>query len=543
MSMSKSKSVSKRPKKYSECRKKPQAECIKLEKCVYTNGLTHKYCRLKNNKRGEVANETSPKKVKRTLKLKPKDQDTKEQDLDAKERDTKERDTKSRDTKDQVQDTKSRDTKARGVIQRFMNKTKHRRKALFLRAVCLDSGVCLAFGAYEKEIKKHFSGFANFEYATAPIKRIGSPSANGFINEIQYDHRGYKAYAVLKSAMRPGSDNLMYEYVVGQYVNKFNKRFPCFLETYGYYIYNNDIKINDKMVWAFLKNTKITSTMDTIKKGLVLQKTTDYAKACKQSKYLAILIQHLKGIQSIKHMVRNAHFVTHELLNVLFQIYVPLSMVANTFTHYDLHHENVNLYEPAKDSYIQFHYHTGGNNVVSFKSKYIAKIIDYGRSYFKDEESGEDSKKIYTDLCKEKKCNPECGYNTGFSWLTQHPDVSVSYWITSQTRNKSHDLRLLNDLKGDLTRYNTETNLTAGVKAIMQKLKYDTMYGTPEMDNNGYPNTVNNIVDAATMLFQYIKEENQVQLNENEYLGKTKLGDLHIYCGQDDRRPMQFIKA
>ena len=518
-SMSKSKSISKRPKKYSECRKKPQAECIKLEKCVYTNGLTRKYCRLKNNKRGEeTANERSPKKVKRTLKLKPKDRDAKDRDA------------------------KERDTKARGVIQRFMNKTKHRRKALFLRAVCLDSGVCLAFGAYENDIKKHFSGFANFEYATAPIKRIGSPSANGFINEIQYDHRGYKAYAVLKSSMRPGSDNLMYEYVVGQYVNKFNKRFPCFLETYGYYIYNNDIKINDKMVWTFLKNTKITATMDTIKKGLVLQKTTDYAKACKQSKYLAILIQHLKGIQSIKHMVRNAHFVTHELLNMLFQIYVPLSMVANTFTHYDLHHENANLYEPAKDSYIQFHYHTGGNNVVSFKSKYIAKIIDYGRSYFKDEESGEDSKKIYTDLCKEKKCNPDCGYNTGFSWLTQHPDVSVSYWITSQTRNKSHDLRLLNDLKGDLTRYNTETNLTAGVKAIMQKLKYDTIYGTPEMEN-GYPNTVNNIVDAATMLFQYIKEENQVQLNENEYRGKIKLGDLHIYCGQDDRRPMQFIKV
>jgi len=114
---------------------------------------------------------------------------------------------------------KDKKTRAREIIGRFMKKTKHRRKAMFLRAVCLDSGVCLAFGTYANEIKKHFGGFVHFEYAKAPIKRIGVPSQNGFINEIQYEHRGYKSYAILKSSMKKTADNLMYEYLVGQYVN------------------------------------------------------------------------------------------------------------------------------------------------------------------------------------------------------------------------------------------------------------------------------------------------------------------------------------
>jgi len=35
----------------------------------------------------------------------------------------------------------------------------------------------------------------------------------------------------------------------------------------------------------------------------------------------------------------------------------------------------------------------------------------------------------------------------------------------------------------------------------------------------------------------------QIQQNETGYLGKNKLGDLHIYCGKDDTRPMRFVKA
>jgi hypothetical protein len=330
--------------------------------------------------------------------------------------------------------------------------------------------------------------------------------------------------------------------MVGQYVNKLNKRFPCFVETYGYYIYDNKMKVNDKGVWTFLKDSKITANMDTIKKGLLLQKTTDYAKACKQSKLLAILIQHLKGIVPIRDRFRSPRFVTYEMANVLFQVYMPLSIFGDSFTHYDLHHENVNVYEPEKDSYIQFHYHMAGGQEYSFKSKYIAKIIDYGRSYFKDEESGIDSKKIHTELCKEPKCKPECGRSNGFSWLNNSSVPSSSYWISSQKRNKSHDLRLLNEVKIGIKANKTDEWLSDGLKSVLQILKYDKHYGTPEM-TKGFPNAIQNVYDAALALGNIISLPEQIQQNEDVYRGKTKLGDLHIYCAKDDTAPMRFVKA
>ena len=516
-------------KEKSICKGLKKEECIKLNECKYTNGNKRNFCRLKTNKLRKnkqdllqlrrISSEETQKekpKTKRKLKL-------------------------SKKTIEERKMNEKKNEKAK-IIQRFMNKTKHRRKAIFLRAVCLDSGVCLAFGTYDNEIKKHFGGFANFEYATAPIKRIGTPSANGFINEIQYDHRGYKAYAVLKSSVRPGADNLMYEYMVGQYVNKLNKRFPCFVETYGYYIYDNTMKVNAKGVWSFLKDSKITANMDTIKKGLILQKTTDYAKACKQSKFLAILIQHLNGIIAIKDRMHSPNFVAYELTNVLFQIYMPLSILGNSFTHYDLHHENVNLYEPEKDSYIHFHYHMSGGQEYSFKSKYIAKIIDYGRSYFKDEEAGIDSKKIYGELCIEPRCKPSCGYDRGFGWMKDHRNNPNTYWISSQKRNMSHDLRLLNEVKSDIKGNRTDQYLSNGLKSVLQILKYNKHYGTPEM-TQGFPNSIQNVNDAALALGNIISYQPNIDMNDDVYRGKKKLGDLHIYCAKDDTRLMRFVKA
>lgn len=517
---------SKSKKEKSICNGLSKEECIKLNECKYTNGNKRNFCRLKTNKLRKRNEKKLSVRMNEEEKAKPK---------------TKRILKLSKKTIEERKMNEMKNEKAK-MIQRFMKQTKYTRKAEFLKAVCSDAGQCLAFGNYTNEIKKHFGGFANFEYATAPITRIGTPSANGFINQIQYEHRGYKSYAVLKSSVRPGADNLMYEYMVGQYVNKLNKRYPCFVETYGYYIYDTDLKINNKTVWAFLKDSKVTANMDTIKKGLVLQKTTDYAKACKQSKLLAILIQHLKGIIPIKDRFRSPRFVAYELANVLFQVYMPFAMIASSFTHYDLHNENVNVYEPEKDSYIHFHYY-GKDKEVSFKSKYIAKVIDYGRSFFKDEEAGINSKKIYTELCKENKCKPSCGSNKGFSWLNDDGNGEKSYWISSQKRNASHDLRLLNEVKNGVERNQTQQYLSSGLKKILEDVKYDTHYGTREMEVNGYPNKIQNIIDAAFRLSDMISLPDQIQQNEDVYRGKTKLGDLHVYCVKGDTRPMRFVKA
>ena len=111
----------------------------------------------------------------------------------------------------------------------------------FLKTICSNSGFCLTFGKEDNKIKEFFDGFINFKYAVNPIKRIGKPSGNGFVNQITYERDEYKAYAVLKSSAKQDSDNLMYEYKVGQYINTLTKKFPCFVETYGLFKYNDNI--------------------------------------------------------------------------------------------------------------------------------------------------------------------------------------------------------------------------------------------------------------------------------------------------------------
>jgi len=428
---------------------------------------------------------------------------------------------------------------AREVIGRFMRKTQHKRKAEFLKSICSDAGVCTAFGTYAEAIKKHFGGFANFAYAQPPIKRIGGVSQNGFVHEINYLHRGYKACAVLKSARMPDVDNLMYEYIVGQYINKQNKRFPCFLETYGYYTYKGEIS------WKKMEKTKIIKDV-AILKDLTLRKTIDYKIACAQSKYLAILIQHLKDITSLFSMYQDLNFLTDDLLHVLFQVYMPLALLKDNFTHYDLHSNNVYLYEPVKGSYVHFHYHISGQ-VVSFKSKYIVKIIDYGRSFFNDTGASgvvaaagaANAKDVYEAVCKEPECGPvdSCGYDKGFAWLEKlEPQYkAASNWLSSQEKNISHDLRLLNEVK----------EMTVGLlpdfmKTMTDLVQYKKQFGTGQILKSGLPNKINNVQDAADIFKHELLEPEEIEYNEEVYQGQPKLGDLHIY---DDGRPMQFTKA
>lgn len=137
---------------------------------------------------------------------------------------------------------------------------------------------------------------------------------------------------------------------------------------------------------------------------------------CQQSKYAAILIQHLKNVRTLGDSL-TSNFIIYDLLFVLYQIYMPLSLLKYTFTHYDLHNDNVLLFEPIKGKYIEYHYHLQTNEIVNFKSPYIVKIIDYGRSYFSPEHPDLNPTDIYNHLCSEPACSPKCGSKSGFTFL------------------------------------------------------------------------------------------------------------------------------
>lgn len=414
----------------------------------------------------------------------------------------------------------SKKLRAAKTLKNFMLQKKHKIRAEFLKNICSDSGVCIAFGKESDKIKKFFNNFTNFDYVVSR-RRVGAPSVNGFVYEIEYKHQNYFAHAILKSSSKADADNLMYEYNVGQSVNILNKHFPCFVETYGVYRYNSNIE------WINSKNNNNVKKLQNI---LIQYPTTNYKDSCLYSKHLCILIQHIKNAQTLYEINKNLTFRENDSLYCLYQIYYSLSMLSDDFTHYDLHSNNVLLYQPVSNKYIQYHYHLPNGTVVSFKSKYIVKIIDYGRSHVND------SMADYNKICGIKECDP-CGAYKGYAWLSPKPD---DYFINSSLLNKSHDLRLLNSIKNYYAS-NGAHDFELRLKSIIDKVVYKNEFGSKSIQKNGYPKKINNVMDAEQFLRDMVLDPVEIQKNtEYHDLLFTKLGDLHVYGLS---REMEYISA
>jgi hypothetical protein len=430
-------------------------------------------------------------------------------------------------------------------LSRFMkNVDKIKLRSVYLNAVCSDAGVCIVFGKEINKIHAFFDHFVNFNYLKDPVKLVGKISNNGFVKLLHYERAGYSANAILKSSAKPDSDNLFYEYLVGLYINKQCGRFPCFVETYGAFHY-----LSESAYLHVKENAE--NKADIIKSALSPMTKSQFKKSCVAPEFCSILVQHIKDAPSIADKCQDAEFVIHDLLYVLFQVYMPLAKLKDEFTHYDLHLDNVLVYEPVKDNYIEYHYHMEDGVVITFKSKYIAKIIDYGRSFFVDNENDSvtgSSMRIYRKLCAEAGCIPACGYNYGYSWLAPNlPNPLNNYYISSQVKNISHDLRLLDML----SRTSKTPDFKRAVKMVasknqmlhtlVKKVKYEMKYGTREnLNTKSSKSAILNIEDAKNALRDMILQVSNMQDNDLTYMYKKRLGDMHVYS---DGRLLEYISA
>lgn len=486
---------------FSKCRKLTREECSnKPTFCQFTRGKRN-YCRLRNSYLLDKNCNITKKKQKN-------------------------------------KNTKNTKKNASTKIKEFMIKTGDKRRSLFLKSICADSGVCVAFGMEINKINKFFDNFSNFEYVVSPVKKIGAVSHNGFVKEIKYEREGYDAYAVLKSSTKEDSDNLMYEYEVGQYINKQNKIFPCFLETYGVFLYKDDAS------WKHAKDN-ITIVPNVLKNSLRMLDKIYYSVACLKSKYIAIMVQHIKNATTFNDFYENAilrsksvprfnwdkliSIYNHEIVCILYQIYMPLASLINEFTHYDLHPSNVLLYEPVKKSCITYNYHLISGKIVTFKSKYIAKIIDYGRCYYDDNQNS--SLKTYKKICRTRECEPDCGEEDGLTILAPEDPPGSFHYISSQVRNASHDLRFAKNVSVPAVK--------SYLNEILEKIVYNSEYGTKENMKSGLPNKINNVVDMCDALEKLINTPTYKIDNDSYFSAQTNIGDFHIY---QDRRPMTFTK-
>jgi hypothetical protein len=409
----------------------------------------------------------------------------------------------------------SRRKTASKKVGSFMSKHRSKIRVKFLNTICSDSNVCIAFGKEIKVIREFFKDFSFELFSEEPV--VVGTSTNGMVQLLTFKRDGYVANAIFKTSNMESSDNLAYEAVVGRFINRQKVRFPCFLETYGLFHNGNAYRIRET------KEIKQYKKIEINKESLI--------RSCENSLAVGIMIENIKNSKTLKNTLANltsqyAHFMNFELIYILYQIYAPLSMLSDVFTHYDLHTDNVMLYEPVKGKHIEYHYHYPGRHTM-FNSGYLVKIIDYGRCFFEDEKTGYNPRDIYKDLCDAKaagKACYDCGDSDGYTWLDPNP----YYYISSQTRNMSHDLRLIHMLKDLSPTYNDN------ILQLIQNTFYSEQYGTPEITGQNDVR-ICNVSDAKRHL-EKLMRLTYYQLN-NDYDPALKLGEMHIYS---DGRPMTY---
>jgi hypothetical protein len=452
-----------------------------------------------------------------------------------------------------------------------------------LKAACADSDMCMVLGMYDGPMNRFTDGFQNLHYLTE-CRRLGAPSINGFVFGMTFLRKGYKTFAVLKSTRAPGADNLMYEYRVGLFLNTKLRQLPNFVATYAAFAYTSAESWRT-MAAAHLTQTALTP--DQVR-GALRSVPFDMQMGCRddddehaaQGVHVAILVQNLPKPTSLKDLLdqgADLSFVGN-ILPILFQVYFALDALQDVFTHYDLHPGNVLLYEPgAGQRHVEFVYHTRSGKPLRFRSRYIAKIIDYGRSFFRDVATGESSRRLQQSVpahcdglwsyahtvrssalaggravqddvgdglaggaVKKQRAKKKRAGKERPKELTP----ADQFFIDSDSRNHSHDLRLLHETRDKVmaavVAFRKNHNLSArDEKALTSPVEalctagdlYVHKYGTPEVEScsAGVQNgpKICTVADAAALAELCLRK--QAPLASRMCFDSPLLGTLSVY--------------
>jgi hypothetical protein len=438
------------------------------------------------------------------------------------------------------------DVGIKNIVSRLIQ-DRENNQANMLNIACKNPDNCLALGVYGEYIKRYFDNFRNLSLVNRPgIKRIGGVSANGFIVELAFTKNGFRAYAALKCSAKESSDNLFYEYYVGKFfINLHINTFPCFVETYDCYTFNN------KVEWAKLKN--LTKNLDLtnmiarkpVSEELAITKNNPdaenfkmFGRSCTENKFICVLIQHFDNFRSVADEYdKNYDNIKYETLNILYQVYFPLTILKDVYTHYDLHDKNVFLYKPYEGKkYIQMRYHLLSGIIIEFPSEYIVKIIDYGRNYF--DNGIINTEKILKDyVCNNTLCDPHCGADVGYDIIQgneTNPNIDF-HWIFPNKKNISHDLRFAHYLYYYLKQATSINKFVYDDREI-NVADSNMLYGTPEK-LGGDAQNIYNIVNLRDAIEADIDYWNNQKINKKYDSTWKKVAVMNIY---EDQRPYTF---
>ena len=391
-----------------------------------------------------------------------------------------------------------------------------------LKVVCKSANKCQAIGQYNDIIMKYFDNFENLQLIQPGTIVELSRGANGIVLFVQFKKGQYMAATTLKKSLQRLADNLYYEWYIGRYfINDLVNVFPVFLQTYGVY-----------------SMPPIARSADS---AAMIRTLTPYnprriTDSCMEHPDIVFFSQYYSNIMTYKNYYDNTGSLLAKqvnILGVLYQIYYPLSVLSENYTHNDLHWSNVMMYKPFEGrQYVQMNYHyenhLGENDVISFPTEYIVKIIDYGRNFFEIPEPKQgiekNSETFIQKICDDTiTCGQNCGETKGYHQPTMNAAL-----------NRSADLRFASIIKSK--------GLLNGFDIV-----FTGKYGTPEnlqsnMDSSGnfmknangeyIINNVPQLLEALTYLIPQSMDP------INAYFRDWKcMGILHVY---DTGQPYTF---
>jgi hypothetical protein len=377
------------------------------------------------------------------------------------------------------------------------------------------------------QLVKKFNDFNDFSMAVGKIKKIVN-NEDVLVAEINYKNGETECSAVFKTLnknpKRPvDKDNVAFEYLVGKFgINHWVEYFPCFTYTFALY-YHNDEKTHDQIKTLDVRSSDLTGMVHT--NGPLESTCSYYGTEC-------LLTQYIRG-NLLASYYKDDEFVKTELLKVLFVLYQALNALNNKFTHYDFHPSNVILYELPKNEVFEYKYSDDEGVYCTFKSRYLPKIIDYGRSCCYPV-----TKQLRQELCAIKKCrlpqydtstHPDgqyknhrdestCHLGRGLQWLAgpfSKNQERKDFYIDSSRVNRSHDLRLLATMYISHKRNNAIMRNSA-IRKFFEKVKFpltvqkgpnnsdnDAAFAVEE-DTGVEPNTILNVMDAYHELLDLV---------------------------------------
>ena len=375
---------------------------------------------------------------------------------------------------------------------------------------CPSSMDCLLLNnKHRDKIKELFDNFRSFTSLKSVLHLSKASGGNADVCLLTYNFHEYETKALMKTQKPGKTDSLVYEFLMGKQINRYLSFLPNFVETYSLFKKYKDADItllSLRKKYTYYNKSEQEMLEDEI------NKTTQNS----------LLVEYVHNATKID--LNNKDFVDNDLIPVLFQIYYALYKLNGKFVHYDLYIPNIMLYEPYKGSHIKFNYQIEGETY-EFYSRYIAKIIDYGRVFTSE------STKIHKQLCiiQENKCG-------GVSFPVSNRLLKDYFNFDYVNPNQSSDLSLLYQLKDimfdKLTgKFKIENDNLEKLFKFLPELKESPQtgkYDIPPKSSSG--KMINNVTDA----FERLKKLIKIQTKPS-----SKSAEIIIY-GMD--KPFELIE-